>query len=395
MQESRAVAVLGPRQAGKSTLVRKLATENLQAQYLTLDDPGTLSLATEDPVGFISGLKDPAIIDEIQRAPKLLLAIKSRVDRDNRPGQFLLTGSANLRSIPTIADSLPGRVDYLTLMPFSQGELQGLPETFLDSLFDGRAPTTSDAPTGRAAYSELMIRGGYPEAQRRSLTTLDRFFASYTRSIVERDVPETARIHDPSVVAELLRLVAARSGSIARYETLGRDTGLDGKTAKTYLQVLERLYLIRIRLPWHRNLGKRQVKAPKLYVADTGLLAGLIGIDESRLVSDGGIAGSVFETFVAMELERQAVWSREPCSLWHLRDGEREVDVIAERRGGDIIGVEVKSAATVDARDFKGLKWLRDSCDPDFRAGVVVYAGEQTLPFGDRLWAVPLRALWQ
>jgi len=395
MDEARVVALLGARQSGKSTLVRSLATETLGARYVTLDDASVLSLATTDPTGFLEDSGRPLIIDEIQRAPGLLLAIKSRVDRANARGQYLITGSADLRRLSTVPDALPGRVDYLTLWPFTQGELLGKEDRFLDLLFEGKVPTSPRPPVGRAAYAEMLLRGGYPEAQQRTARSRAQFFESYVQSIVERDVPETSRIHDPFAITNLLRLIAARSGSIARYERLGRDLGIDGKTAKSYVEVLDRLYLVRIRKAWHRNLGKRQAKAPKLYVADTGLLAGLIGIDADRIATDGGVAEAMFETFVTTELERQSSWAAEQCSFWHLRDDGREVGLIAERRNGEIAGIEVKSGATVRARDFAGLKWLRDNSGDRFRGGAVVYPGDQPLQFGDRLWAVPLDAIWR
>jgi uncharacterized protein len=394
MRESRVVALLGARQAGKSTLARMLAADRLPAEYLTLDDEPVRSLAAGDPQGFVAGLGRRTIIDEIQRAPELLLAIKSRVDRDTAPGQFLLTGSADLRRIPTVSDALPGRVDYLTLWPFTQGEANGRPESFLTRLFDREIPTIGAAPTGRREYSEILLAGGFPEARARSVAARRRFFDSYVSSIVERDVVDTSRVHDPMTVGALLHIVAARSAALARYDALARDAGVDGKTAKAYLSVLERLFLVRIRQPWHVNLGQRQVKAPKLYVADPGLLASLIGADERRVREDDGFAGALFETFVATELERQASWSPEPLRFWHYREGAREVDVIAERPSGDIVGIEIKASATVRAHDFRGLVHLRERLGRQLRAGAVLYAGERTLPFGKGLWALPLSALW-
>jgi len=394
MQESRVVALLGARQAGKSTLARMLAADRLSADYLTLDDEPVRSLASGDPQGFVAGLTRRTVIDEIQRAPELLLAIKSRVDRDSVPGQFLLTGSANLRQIPTVADALPGRVDYLTLWPFTQGEINGRPENILARLFSGAIPAISDAPIGRGEYSEILLTGGFPEARVRSMASRRRFFDSYVTSIVERDVADTSRVHDPTSVGTLLRLVAARSGSLARYDVLARDAGIDGKTVKGHLGVLERLFLVRIRQPWHVNLGQRQVKAPKLYVADPGLLAALIGADPRRVREDDGFAGALFETFVATELERQASWSSESLRFWHYREGEREVDVIIERPSGEIVGIEVKASATVRARDFRGLVHIRENLGQRLVSGAVLYAGERTLPFGERLWALPLNALW-
>jgi predicted AAA+ superfamily ATPase len=335
------------------------------------------------------------VIDEIQRAPELLLAIKSRLDIDPTPGQFLLTGSANLRRIPRVADALPGRVDYLTLWPFTQGEIAGSRDGLLDHLLRGEVPNISGAPVGREAYAERLLAGGFPEAIRRAPTARRRFFDSYVGAIVERDLADVARVQDPSAMATLLRLIAARSGALARYDKLGRETGIDGKTAKAHVAALERLFLIRIRPPWHVNLGQRQVKAPKLYVADPGLLAALVGADERRVRDDGGFAGALLETFVATEIERQASWSQEPVTLWHYREGEREVDVLIERGSGELVGVEVKASGTVRAQDFRGLAHLREKLGSRLMAGVVLYAGERTLPFGDRLWALPLAALWQ
>jgi uncharacterized protein len=201
-------------------------------------------------------------------------------------------------------------------------------------------------------------------------------------------------VHDPTLVGTLLRLIAARSGSLARYDALARDAGIDGKTAKAHLAVLERLFLVRIRQSWHVNIGQRQVKAPKLYVSDTGLLAALIGADQRRVREDDGFAGALFETFVATELERQASWSPEALRFWHFREAEREVDVIVERPSGEILGIEVKASATVRAGDFRGLVHMRERLGGRLVAGAVLCAGERTLPFGERLWALPLSALW-
>lgn len=394
LASARVVALLGARQAGKSTLARRLATERLDARYITLDDEGVRSLAAKDPIGFISGQGRPMVIDEIQRVPELLQAIKMTVDLDSASGQFLITGSANLRRVPTVSDALPGRVDYLNLWPFAQSEIEGRASSFLENLFEGSAPQISGVQAGRTAYVDRLLAGGFPEGRLRSGASRSRFFTSYVESIVERDVAETSRVHDPSSLSTLLRLLAARSGSLARYEALSRDVGADGKTIKAHLDVLERLYLVRIRRPWHVNLGKRQVKAPKVYLSDTGLLAGLIGVDAERVKNDEGIAGALFETFVATELERLASWAVTPYNFWHLREGEREVDVIIEAPSGEVVGIEVKSGATIRTRDFAGLAHVRDRLGDRFRMGIVLNSGEQTVPVGDRLAAVPLAALW-
>jgi predicted AAA+ superfamily ATPase len=394
MASARVVALLGPRQAGKSTLARMLASEKLGADYLSLDDEPVRLLALGDPAGFIAARERPAVIDEVQRAPELLLAIKSRVDRDPTPGQFLLTGSANLRRIPAVSDALPGRVDYLSLWPLTQGEIVGHRESFLTRLFEGLVPTIADAPTGRHTYAEMLLTGGFPEVRARPLSARQRFFSSYVDSIVDRDVADASHVRDPASVGTLLRLLAARSGSIARYDALSREVGIDGKTVKSHLDVLERLFLVRIRRAWHVNLGQRQVKAPKLYISDTGLLSALIGADERRVREDDGFAGALLETFVATELERQASWLPQPLTFWHYREGEREVDIVIERPSGEIVGIEVKASATVRPRDFAGLNHMRDRLGPRMTAGVILYAGAHMLPFGERLWALPLKTMW-
>ncbi len=394
MASARVVALLGPRQAGKSTLARMLAVERLGADYLSLDDEPVRSLASADPAGFVAARDRPTVIDEVQRAPELLLAIKSRVDRDPAPGQFLLTGSANLRRIPAVSDALPGRVDYLSLWPFTQGEIAGRREDFLTRIFKGQAPMIVDAPIGRHRYAQALLTGGFPEAHARPASARSRFFSSYVDSIIDRDVADASRVRDPASVGTLLRLLAARSGALARYDALARDVGIDGKTVKSHIDVLERLFLVRIRRAWHVNLGQRQVKAPKLYISDTGLLSALVGADEGRVRDDDGFAGALFETFVATELERQASWLPQPLSFWHYRDGDREVDVVIERPSGEVVGVEVKAGATVRSRDFAGLSQLRARLGSRMVAGVILYAGAHTLPFGVGLWAVPLQAMW-
>jgi predicted AAA+ superfamily ATPase len=394
MASARVVALLGPRQAGKSTLARMLAAGELGADYLSLDDEPVRIPALADPAGFIAARERPAVIDEVQRAPELLLAIKARVDRDPRPGQFLLTGSANLRRIPAVSDALPGRVDYLALWPFTQGEIAGRREDFLTGLFEGRVPSVHGAPVGRGHYAEMLLTGGFPEARSRPSSARPRFFASYVDSIVDRDLADASRVRDPASVGTLLRLLAARSGGLARYDALAREVGIDGKTVKGHIDVLERLFLVRVRRPWHVNLGRRQVKAPKLYVSDTGLLSALVGADERRLDRDEGFAGALLETFVATELERQAAWLPQQLSFWHYREGLREVDVVIERPSGEVVGVEVKASATVRARDFAGLRHLRDRLGERMLMGVVLYTGAHTLPFGEGLWAVPPQAMW-
>lgn len=398
LTDTRAVCLLGARQVGKSTLVKEIVRREHPASYVTLDDEGTRRSALEDPTGFIAAISGPVVIDEIQRAPELMLAIKMRLDTNNACGQFLLTGSANVTTLTTIADALPGRVEYIRLWPFSQGELAGVREDFLDRRLAGEAPHIEGAEVGRAAYAQRITRGGFPDAHNRNADGRSRFFASYTETILGRSVEDVARVRDTGAVARVLGVAAARSAGLMNARGMSAELGIDHKTVSAHTKILEDLFLVRRLQSSHTNLTSRQVKAPKLYVTDTGLLSHLLNADAvgaDGLARDAQLAGPLFETFVAMELQRQCGWSRSEPSLYHYRDSQqREVDIVLELRSGEIAGVEVKSAATVRARDFAGLRHLRDKLGDRFKAGVVLYTGERSLPFGDRLTAVPLCGLW-
>jgi predicted AAA+ superfamily ATPase len=394
LQDSRGVAIVGARQVGKSTLAR----DEIGATELNLDDEATRRAATSDPAGFVAALSGLAVIDEIQRAPDLMLAMKERMDTDQRRGQFLVTGSANLLALASIHDALPGRMIYLTLWPLSQGEILGQREDFADRLFAGDFPSIANAERGRNAYAKQIVAGGYPEAFDRSPRARGRFFSSYVASILGRDLAAVGRVHNPQALTQLLRLVASRSAQTTNFNAIAHDLGLDQKTAKHYADLLTQLYLVHLLPPWHTNLGQRQIKSPKIYVPDTGLLASLTGTDDERLASDtaGSLAGMFFETFVTMELVRQSEWAESQPRLYHYRDkAQREVDVMLERNNGDIVGIEVKASATATADDFRGLSFLRDKLGTQFKAGAVLYAGNKTLPFGDRLAAVPIAGLWR
>lgn len=395
LAESRAVALLGARQVGKSTLVADLAARDYHARFINLDDEATANAARADPTGLIAEISEPAVIDEIQRAPGLLLAIKQRLDSNQARGQFLLTGSANILTLPTVGDALPGRVEYLSLWPLSQGELYNARETFVDSLFDGRLPRVSGAPIGRGAAAAMLATGGYPELQGRSARGRARFFSSYVASIIGRDLDDIANVRNVENIERLLFVIAARASGLTSFHGMAGDLGLDTNTVRAHTKILEDLFLVRQLKPWHANFGSRQVKSSKLYIVDTGLLAYLIGANERRIVDDGGVAGTMLESFVAMELLRQADWTQEPVRLFHYRDKQqREVDVIVERHDGEVAGVEVKAGATPTSADFAGLRYLRDKLGARFKAGVVLHTGADTLPFGDRLTAVPLSGLW-
>jgi len=395
LQDTRVVVVLGARQVGKSTLVEQIATSDRPTTMLTLDDQATRDAAADDPTGFVAGLTPPVVIDEVQRAPDLLLAIKVRVDRDKAPGQFLLTGSANILTAPGIADALTGRTEYLYLSPFSQGELLGVREAFVAMLFDGRWPQLTTDHVGRHAFVERVVTGGFPAVLDRTEVRRERFFASYVDTIIGRDLSTIAHVQDQANMRNLLAGIASTSAALLNIESLARDLGLAPNTVRAHAALLDTLFLTARIESWSTNLLSRVVKAPKAYVTDSGLLCHLVGADADRLAADGPIAGMAFETFVAMELRRQIAWQENAPRQFHYRDRDgREVDAVLERRDGSVVGIEVKTAASASARDFRGLRHLRDKLGSRFKAGVLLYTGPSTVPFGDRLAAVPLEGLW-
>lgn len=395
LADTRVVVLLGARQVGKSTLAQEIAAHEHPAEVVTLDDLATRTAAQRDPTGFIADLAAPIVIDEVQRVPEVLLAIKQRVDGDRLPGQFLLTGSANLLTASTIADALTGRAEYYRLWPFTQGELRGVRERFIEMLFGGEHPRIAGAPAGSTPILGTLLTGGYPEAHVRSGRRRLRFFASYIETILQRDLSSIAQVHDRANVRRLLEALAAVSGSLLNYGGLSRDLGIPVSTLRAHTDLLETLFLIRRIPPWHHNRLSRLVKAPKVYVSDTGLLGHLLRVDETGLRGDHAALGRIFETFTVMELLRQAEWQDEPVRLYHYRDRDgREVDAILERHDGATIGVEAKAAATVGASDFRGLTRVRDALGERFKAGVIMYTGSNTVSFGDRLSAVPIGGLW-
>ncbi len=386
------VMIAGPRQAGKTTLVRQLA--GLERKYFTLDDGLTLLSAQEDPIGMIRGLES-ATIDEIQRAPELLLAIKKAVDEDRRPGRFLLTGSANLMALPTVADSLAGRMETLTLLPLSQSELHGSTINWLDEAFAGRLPTVSVPLIGKDLV-ETVLRGGYPEAISR--TTQRRRTAwgrQYLDAIIQRDVREVANVDRLDQLPRFLKALAQVSGQMCNYTQLGGQVGLDHKTASRYIGIFEHMFLLKRVDVWASNRLKRMVKTPKLQFIDSGLLATLIDLTPEMATLNRSRFGNVLKTFVYAELLKHATTSEGSYQLFYYRDHDQyEVDIVAENSAGQLVGVEIKAAATVKESDLRGLKRLMTVAQDQFSMGVILYDGTETLPLGDRLWAAPISSLW-
>jgi predicted AAA+ superfamily ATPase len=394
--------VAGPRQAGKSTLASVVAEER-GARYVTLDDDGPRAAANEDPTGFAESGALPLCIDEFQKAPALLPAIKARVDRaragGKRPaGMFMLTGSANAWATLRISESLVGRAERVSLWPLSQGELLGRRETFVDDLFAGRAAQIANAPIGRSAIAGALSTGGYPEAvARRDPRRRGRWFEEYVAMTLERDVRDLVRnAQQLDELPTLLRLTATRISGLLSPTGIARDAGMSRPTVQRYLALLEQLFLLIRARAWSRNIGQRLIKAPKVWLPDTGLACQLLDYDQTRFEEDEtALAGSLFENFVAMELIKQATWANAGVRIHHLRTaGGREVDILIEKADGSVCGIEVKLGATPHSRDFAALRHLQSKLGPRFKLGAVIHTGAETLPFGQGLWALPVSALW-
>lgn len=386
------VLVTGPRRAGKTTLTRALIQQT--RPYLTLDDQTTLDAARFDPVGFIRNL-DSAVIDEVQRAPDLLLAIKKSVDEDYRPGRFLLTGSANVLTLPKVADSLAGRIETIRMLPLSQAEIGAVEPTFLDLLFASGFSKVHSLIVGDELV-QRVLRGGFPEAiGRDSERRRHDWLQAYLTSILTRDLRDFAEIGRLDALPKFVRILAEYSGQLANFSQLGAGIDVSHKTAQRYVGLLEQVFLLHTLQPWHSNALKRLVKTPKLHLLDSGLLASIRSLTSDKIQRDRVPFGSLLETFIFAETLKLMTASDMRLTPYHYRDQQmHEVDIVLERDDGMVAGIEIKAGATVRGNDFAGLRTLKEACDDRFAQGVVLYDGADTIPFGDKMTAVPISALW-
>lgn len=396
LSDTPVVFIQGPRQSGKTTLVQNLQAHGHEAAYYTLDDAAVLEAAVSDPQGFVAGLPERVILDEVQRAPDLFLAIKHSVDKNRAPGRFLLTGSANAMLLPKACESLAGRMEVLPLWPFSQGEMAAVQENFTEACFCAEFHPGRIAGADWPTLVSKIVAGGYPEAVSR--TKADRrqaWFGSYVTTILERDVRDIANIQGLRELPTLLRLVAARSANVLNFNNLARDASIAPTTLKRYWSLLEAVFL-GITIPaWSGNLTSRLSKAPKLVIGDTGLLCHLLGLDETRLKEVSLMTGAALETFVGLELIKQLAWIPHPPKLFHYRTHtQQEVDYVLEDRAGRLVGIEVKKSASPTASDFRGLRHLAEQTGEKFVRGILLYAGTETVSFGPGLQAMPISALW-
>lgn len=392
LSDTPVVLIVGPRRVGKTTLVRKMGTAD--RAYVTLDDQTALEAARADPSGFIRGF-DRAIIDEIQRAPDLLLAIKKTVDEDYRPGRFLLTGSANVLTLPRVADSLAGRMETLRMLPLSRVEIAGVHSTFLDRLFAGAFESDKQAIVGDELV-RFVLAGGFPEAIARETERRRQDWArSYLTSVLSRDLRDIAEIEKLTELPKFVRLLAEHSGQLTNYSQLGSSINVSYKTGQRYVSLLEQVFLVTTLQPWFTNALKRIAKTPKLHFLDSGLLTTARGLSFERVKTNREIFGALLETFVFSEVMKLMTASDLRLTPYHFRDQQmREVDIVLERDDGMIVGIEVKASATVKASDFGGLRTLAEACKDRFAYGIVLYDSTDFVPFGDKLAAVPLSCLW-
>lgn len=395
LADTRIVLINGARQAGKSTLARLVSEQCPDVTVRNLDDPATLRAAQDDPAGFVEheGLM---FIDEIQLAPQLLRPMKLDVDLNPAPGRFLLTGSSRLLAMRALPDALPGRMQIVELWPLSHGEIATAPEQFVDAAFARGPDLRRDSALRRRDYVEMAVAGGLPEAVRRSPRRRAAFFDSYLSTLIERDVLELADITRRSDLTKLPALLAGRAGGLLVPTAVAGAAGIPRSTLIRYLELLDAVFLIKSIPAWSSGATRRAIGTAKLAVVDSGVACHLLGQDARRLAEPDGAAGPMLENFVLMELARQLTWADERAQLFHYRTKDGlEVDAVLATPDGRVIGVEVKAGATVHRGDLAGLRNLQAAVGERFVAGYVLYTGGQTLPFGERLRALPMDVLWQ
>lgn len=389
------VCLVGPRQSGKTTLAQILDTRR---RFVSLDDLDYRRTAQDDPHGFLAELPDFVAIDEIQKAPDLLSAIKISVDRDRRPGRFLLTGSANLLQIPTVTESLAGRMEIQLLHPLTEAEKERRPGNFLRAFLNGdlRSTRPADLRQPGLGLPERLVLGGYPEVLGRSPERARQWHRNYLGQIIERDVRDVARVRQPIEVLRLLEALAIRPAATLNVSRLANGLDFRRETVLHYLSVLERLFLIR-RLPaWHSSESKRLVKSPKVHLLDSGLTATLAGRTTEDWLENRAAMGGLLETFVVQQLIAQAAWTDPDLRFWHYRDRDQaEVDLVITRRR-KVWGIEIKAGSAVEPRDARGLSRLAAVCGDQFEGGIVLYTGEGVWRLGDpRLHSVGVQELWE
>ncbi|MDN3505651.1 MAG: ATP-binding protein [Simkaniaceae bacterium] len=386
--------ISGARQTGKTTLT-KLLTEKNGYEYYSFDDSLTLANASKDPAGWIQSITKPVVIDEVQRIPEIFLSIKYDVDKNRNPGRYILTGSAYPLLLPRLGDSLAGRMGIAKLYPFSQGEIRGKKEQFIDSIFSSSFSARSFNPISSDEYFDLLCKGGFPTiSTSSSYEDIDVWLTAYLQTMLERDVRDIANIEGIRDFPRLYNLLAARSSTLLNMAEVSRSIGMPSATVSRYIRLLEVLFFIFLVPSWHSNRGKRIVKAPKLHLCDTAILTQLLNASPKQLQNDPSLCGKILETFIFNELQKQQSWSSTKFNIFHFRDGDKEVDFVLEKSDGTIIGIEVKNARSPIGNASKGLHYLKSIAKEKFFRGIVLHLGEQ-IQCVDDIWYVPIQALWE
>lgn len=391
------VLLNGARQTGKSTLARQLAAQR-GGQYLSLDDPAAAGLARSDPAALVRRAGHFMVIDEVQHAPGLFPAIRRAVDADGRPGRFLLTASADVSLLPRLAKPLAGQIKILPLQPLSLGELAGSEFNLVDALFEAAPWQAGSLALDRAGVCERVIAGGFPETDARAPgERRDAWFRSYIASLLQRDVRDLANIEGLTDLPRLLALLAARSGALLNMSEISRATALAHSTLRRYLALLEATFVFRPLRAWSNELGKRFVRSPKIHLLDSGLAAHLRGDADAQALAQSPGLGPLVETFAVQEVCKLLGWSRHAATPHHFRTAAgQEVDLVLETAGDQrIAGIEVRASSNLIQGDFRGLRALAEAAGDKFAGGVVLYLGEQCLPFAENMWALPISVLWE
>ncbi len=401
LSEEPVVAVHGPRTVGKSTMVRALAAQ-AGRQVVDLDSPETRDAVEVSPSAF-AGAEPPVFIDEYQHAPAILDAIKAELNRDLRPGRFVLTGSTRYSSLPTAAQSLTGRLHAVTLWPLSQGELRGTEEYFVERLLTDPETlvTPTASTTSREEYVDGILRGGFPLAVARPEGPgRSRWFDDYIKLVVERDVAELSSIRQREKMPRLVARLGGQTAQVLNVSRAAEDVEIESSTAEHYVRLLEAAFVIH-RLPaWGTTLRARSSSRPKVHFVDAGLAARMLRVSSARLSAAQPQAmtelGHLLETFCVGEVLKQVSWMEAPVQSghWRTHDGD-EVDLVLERDDGAIVGIEVKAGERVSAAQFRGLRKLRDALGERFLSGVVLHLGHHGYTHDDRLHALPVDRLWQ